>query len=171
MDQDLILRFWMKVDKNGPKIQCMRTQCWVWTASTTLFGYGQLSRGSAGAGNWLAHRLSWMIHRGPIPKNKLILHRCDNPACVRLGHLFLGTRRDNVVDMDRKGRRRSLRGEQSPHAKLTEETVRAIRTEYTPGLIGRFNPSSQSVLAKRYGVSAFTISKIIRGEKWAHVKA
>lgn len=76
--------------------------CWGWDSSTS-HGYGRLSgRG----GVVLAHRLSWEIHHGPIPEGKCVLHHCDNRACSRPDHLFLGTKLDNIRDARDKGRSR-----------------------------------------------------------------
>lgn len=96
-------RFWAKVDKDGPVPEHMPHlgACWVWTASKLNSGYGQF-----GIGGKLryAHRLSWEMERGEIPDNLCVLHSCDNPPCVRPEHLFLGTRRENSSDCQRKGR-------------------------------------------------------------------
>lgn len=51
-----------------------------------------------------AHRVSWLIYRGQIPNGLFVCHRCDNPRCVRIDHLFLGTFSDNMKDMHAKGR-------------------------------------------------------------------
>lgn len=93
-------RFWPKVDKSpghGPQ-----GECWVWTASTNPDGYGNLNHGKENR----AHRVSWKIHNGPIPPDLQVLHRCDNPPCVRPDHLWLGTHADNMRDMGIKGRRK-----------------------------------------------------------------
>lgn len=86
-------RFWAKVDRGG--------ECWLWTAGRDSSGYGSLRTGHTKVS---AHRLSWQLHHGQIPPGQNVLHRCDNPRCVRPDHLFLGTQADNVADMVAKGR-------------------------------------------------------------------
>lgn len=90
-------RFWEKVEK--------LTDCWVWTAGTDDKGYGRiLNKRKEHGGETRAHRLSWILHNGPIPTGLYVLHKCDNPPCVRPDHLFLGTNLDNMRDMKEKGR-------------------------------------------------------------------
>jgi hypothetical protein len=86
-------RFWAKVRTSKG--------CWEWTACTRN-GYGRLGLNGGVAD---AHRLSWEMHYGQIPNGLCVLHHCDNRLCVRPDHLFLGTRGDNIADMDAKGRR------------------------------------------------------------------
>ena len=72
--------------------------CWLWTAATTVAGYGQLGRaGGRGQTAWMAHRLSWELHRGPIPAGMHIDHLCRNPACVNPDHLEPVTQRENLL--------------------------------------------------------------------------
>lgn len=98
LDKDTLKdRFWAKVKKTDG--------CWVWTgtrAGTMLYGYLRLGgkRGKMVA----AHRLSWKMHYGEIEGGAWVLHKCDNPPCVRPDHLWLGTRKENAMDMARKGR-------------------------------------------------------------------
>lgn len=114
----------------------------------------------------LAHRFIYEAYVGPIPVGHNVCHRCDNPSCVRPEHLFLGSQRENVADMDRKGRRRSSQRSQSGtmnnHAKLTEESVREIRHRLLAGDLHR-------VIAETYGVRPSAISNIARGKTWSHV--
>ncbi len=90
--------FWDKVEIiNG---------CWLWMASRrSPKGYGQVVRYGKPQS---AHRVSWELANGPIPKGLCVLHKCDNPPCVNPSHLFLGTPKDNADDSIRKGRRGSL---------------------------------------------------------------
>lgn len=107
------------------------SDCWGWRGATYSFGYGCIgtSKGLDGA-----HRVSWRLYRGEIPEGQCVLHRCDNPKCANPGHLFLGTKRDNAVDRNHKGRGKYpvLRGEASPNAKLTDDDIRAIRASTLP---------------------------------------
>ncbi len=53
---------------------------------------------------WRVTRLIWTVTEGPIPEGQFVLHECDNPRCINLDHLFLGTAKENSEDMVRKGR-------------------------------------------------------------------
>jgi HNH endonuclease len=133
--------------------------CWEWIGTRNPAGYGVLNvRESAR----LAHRIAYTLAYGQIPEGLHVMHRCDNPGCVRPDHLSVGTIADNNADMDAKGRRRSNppKGSTNPNAKLTEASVRAIRRSSVMGV----------VLARKYGVSQTIISAVRRGLTWRHVK-
>jgi hypothetical protein len=95
-----------------------------------------------------AHRVSYQIHKGPIPKGMFVLHRCDNPPCCNPAHLFLGTHAENMADMATKGRRA---------IKLSKETVTAIRA----------SSASSRALGREHGVSKTTIRRIQLGKAWS----
>ena len=82
-------------------------ECHVWTGAKDKDGYGQVqnTRASKELGVRRAHRMSYIDNYGPIPQGMWVLHKCDNPSCIRKEHLFLGTPLDNVTDMIKKGRR------------------------------------------------------------------
>ena len=88
-----VARFWSRVDRSG--------DCWLWLGNKYTNGYGRLCVGGIERS---VHRLSWEFANGPIPADLFVCHHCDVPACVRPDHLFLGTARDNAIDMVAKGR-------------------------------------------------------------------
>lgn len=106
-------------------------------------------------GEQMAHRAAWVEVHGPIPEGMSVLHRCDNPPCINVDHLFLGTQSDNVKDMNAKGRHgyTGQRGERNPNVKLTDEQVREIRA----------STEGSTILAERYGVHYRHIWLIRRG--------
>lgn len=131
-------------------------QCWEWTAGKTPKGYG---RATGGGGELPAHRLSWVLYVGPIPRGEgyhgtCVLHRCDNPSCVNPKHLFLGTAHDNMLDMAAKNR--NLHGSRYKLHKLTEAQARSIRTD----------PRPRIVIAREYGVARYTVARVQRGLAW-----
>ncbi len=113
-------RYWAKVEKTNDG-------CWGWVSGTDAFGYGRLIA-PGGRKNLKAHRVSWELHNGPIPGGMCVLHRCDNPPCSNPDHLFLGTKADNVADMNAKGRSYYALRTHCPHGhEYTEEnTLRRV---------------------------------------------
>ena len=102
-----------------------KTGCWNWIGSRFPNGYGQSTYAQ------YAHRASWLLFKGEIPKNKYVLHKCDNPSCVNPDHLFLGDQFDNMRDCSTKGR--SARGSKNGQSKITEEKAIEIRSYYDQG--------------------------------------
>ena len=80
--------------------------CWIFTGCTMTKKSNRLPYGKIlyNRESKLAHRISWEIFKGPIPKRKCVLHFCDTPQCVNPDHLFIGTHTDNMHDMIKKGR-------------------------------------------------------------------
>lgn len=94
MSPELQKRFWAKVTKTKG--------CWNWQACVNESGYGIFGIQKKRIDR--AHRISWRLTKGEIPKGIFVCHACDNPRCVKPAHLFLGSNQDNVTDMVRKGR-------------------------------------------------------------------
>jgi len=146
--------FWSRVAKG--------TGCWLWIANKDRSGYGRFNFKGV---RKPAHRVSYELSYGHIESNNFICHRCDEPSCVRPGHLFQGTQFDNMLDMTKKGRRAAGKkvsnpGELNPAAKLTVSQVADIRYRYSNEKI------SQIKLATQYGVSQQVISNIILRKNW-----
>ncbi len=164
-------RFWDKVKTAGVD------DCWEWQAATEKRnGYGKFGVGPNG---WdRAHRVSWRLHHGGIPGGKFVLHTCDNSKCVNPRHLYLGTKKDNAQDRERRGRGNhatgerhgrythpgQTKGEKNGRSKLTEKQVAVL-------LHGYFKQgTSKAELARRYGVSDVTVGHIVSGKLWPHVE-
>ena len=163
---DYVARFWTNVDRSS--------QCWEWRSSKDLDGYGLYHLPNPHR-KVRAHRFAYELTHGTIPRGLMVCHTCDNRACVRPDHLFLGTAADNAADMVRKGRSlrgddapahrfaaKRPRGERHPHAKLTADKVREMRALYAAGV-----PYSE--LAARYGITHRTAVTAVQGINWKHV--
>lgn len=86
-------RFWARVHKGE--------RCWIWTGAKHIRGYGA---SAVIMGDTRAHRISWLLTRGPIPRGLGVLHKCDTPLCVNPDHLYLGDQKQNVADAVSRGR-------------------------------------------------------------------
>lgn len=146
--RELAEKLWERV------VQRIGSECWEWTGATFGFGYGIIRHRTL---HLPAHRVSYALANGEIPDGLCVLHRCDNPLCVRPDHLFLGTRTDNAADREAKGR--GKRGEEASGAVLTETAVLEIKSSSLPAY----------TLARKFKVSRATISDVICGRTWKHV--
>ena len=141
--------------------------CWFWEGHLMRSGYAAFRMDPTPEGRELAHRASYRLFRGGIPEDMIVCHYCDVRCCVNPYHLFLGTYKDNMQDASRKGRmnwkpgeKRQLKiGSRHHSSKITEEDVAAIRASNERG----------SVLARRYGLTPTTLSKVRRRLLWRHV--
>ena len=128
--------------------------CWVWNMvpHNESAPYGRiLVKGR----RWYAHRYSWTIHNGRIPKGLDVLHRCDNYRCVNPGHLFLGIHRDNMRDSLIKGR--------FNRQKIRPPQVREIRRLRREG-------HTLLVIGKKYGLTIGAICQICLRHLWPWVR-
>lgn len=154
---DLSVRFWEKVSKSSG--------CWEWTGCKGKKGYGEIGIGGK-RGTAFAHRVSYELHHGAIPDGMHILHKCDNPSCVRPDHLFAGTHTDNMRDMWAKERGRcdgaGRVGSANGNHRLTEAQVTDILEQLGDG-------KSRRSIGNQYGVSKTLIGLIAKGKVWKHV--
>jgi hypothetical protein len=159
----LAVRFWAKVDKNGP-IPTHRPElgpCWLWTGSRLKAGYGKIRAVSPARVEWLAHRVSYEMHHGPIPPGWYVMHACDTPPCIRPDHLSAGPGTENMRDAQAKGRTAGFIahrrvGAAHHKARLSEADVLAIRERHARGGV------TYSAIARDYGVNDATISRVVR---------
>lgn len=158
--QDVAERFWSKVDKTpGPDA------CWAWNGTHNTDGYGRFSIESDKSTN--AHRFAYELTYGPIPKDKLACHVCDNPGCCNPSHIFIGTPTDNMRDKVRKGRQskivpRPRYGEHHHNHVLSEEQIKAIRDLYERC------EWKQLALARIFSVKVQTIHEIVHYRSRLH---
>lgn len=142
------------VEKVGP---VLLSGCREWTGSCDSKGYGRFNVDNIPVP---AHRVAWVIARGPIPDGLCVCHRCDNPPCVAEGCLFLGTQADNLADMRAKAR--EARGERNGAAKMTAQQVLEIRRRYAQG-------ESQASLRREFGLTPNPMHAIVHRRTWRHV--
>lgn len=159
----IVERFWAKVQKTD--------SCWLWTGSVSQSLKSREKKWFYGMvfARWAsdpprtktirAHILSWILHQGPIPVGKHVLHNCpggDNTLCVNPAHLWLGTHEENMADMKRKGRANG----HGP-GRLTPNQVRTIRALY------RKVPRSE--LSLRFGICVHQVCQIGSGRGWKSI--
>lgn len=153
--ESFLSTFWSKVDKNASN------DCWLWTGSKYSDGYGRTKRFKKYR---LCHKISYELHKGPVPIGIFVCHSCDIRSCVNPNHLWLGTHNDNMKDMVKKKRSKNgiMRGEKNPMAILFEVDVKAIKLAISDG-------ETNVSIGKRFGVHHSTISAIKRKKNWLFI--
>lgn len=150
LTQDLILSI-IDIDR--------ATGCWV-CRHVNAHGYGYVR---VNLKIWRAHRASWTVFRGFIPKNKRILHRCDNRPCCNPKHLYVGSDAQNIRDIYVRGRANPTQGNRHGRSKLTEETVIQIfQSVNNQGL-------TRTRVAELHHIDMSVVSRIVSGKTWAHL--
>jgi hypothetical protein len=145
-----------KVDKNGLMVNSEIGQCWAWTGSKRN-GYGEY-------GNTSAHRTSYKLFKGDIPKSLFVMHICDNRGCINPDHLKLGTTQENTQDKVKKGRAKgghNHKGQNASYSKLSNDQVKEIRE----------NPHDKCLgcLSRQFGISFQQVSRIKHNERWSEL--
>mgnify|MGYP001562299229 FL=1 len=142
--------------------------CVAWTGAWDEDGYGI---GSLNGKQGRVTRLLWEKLHGQIPDLMLLCHTCDQPCCTEPSHLFLGTIKDNAMDMVRKGRQSKWkpkpemvkRGEKSPVSVLNEELVREIRELQKLG-------HSDTQIATKLDRPRTTVYNVTSRRTWDHMQ-
>lgn len=161
------VRFWSNVE--------ITNDCWNWIGLKDKDGYGRIRiKGK----QMRTHRFSWQIHCGNVPPGMLVCHKCDNPACVNPGHLFVGTASDNTRDAIAKGRMPQIsrsrscyalgsdhhwsgkhKLESNGRAKLSINAVLSARERVCAG-------ERISDLAREFDVTWTAMANAVKGKTW-----
>jgi hypothetical protein len=166
------------------------TGCWLWTGGCFSHGYGKLRY--AGKTSY-AHRVAYELHHGVTPEDGYVCHRCDNPPCINPDHLFLGTARDNALDMFRKGRARHnpVKGDAhwaKTHGHVLSAALKARYAKHPPARRGVAHHAhrlsehdvpiirtlslwgvSNAQLGRMYSLNPATIRAVVVRRNWRHV--
>lgn len=145
LDIEAIWRFWSFVDQKGPE------DCWLWRKQGNK-AYGNFSVGKV---TLLAHRVSYVIHHGPIPDSLNICHDCDITRCVNPAHLKAATQQVNRQDASSRGRTAS--GLKHGLCVITPglaDTIRLAKLKYPATSLHDF--------ASQYGLGITTVARILR---------
>ena len=140
INHEVIQRFFKKVEKT-PK-------CWNWTGCL-VNGYGQFFLGK----KQYAHRISYSILHGEIPKGKCLDHLCRNRKCVNPNHLEPVSYKENII---RGAKNQDQFGEKHPWSKLSDRDILKIKE------LAKYNiPRPQ--IAQMFGTSRRNVYYTIRG--------
>lgn len=107
----------------------------------------------------MLHRFIYEQLIGPIPEGLVIRHTCDNPGCINIEHLLMGTQLENI--QDRQDRNRQARGSRMNTSKLSDSEVLEI--------VDLLRIKGCEEIGKAYNVSNQTISGINTGLYWSHL--
>lgn len=133
----------------------MPNGCREWLATKNNAGYGLIHFAKKKGEGWLSsttvHRAHYMAHHDIVlDRSQFVCHKCDNPACVKIEHLFLGTPQENNQDMIMKGRKAKTHAYHKRVRVFTDEQIKAIRDD--TGML--------KDVARKHNVSMGYISKL-----------
>jgi hypothetical protein len=138
----------------------LKSKCWLWMGKPTKDGYGQTK---VNGKRWVVSRLVYKLYFGDFDKTKIVCHTCDNPRCVNPKHLFLGTQKDNMLDMVKKKRNFKRIKPTDPRIKISTKSVLEIRALTKEGKL------SHGVIAEMYGITRSNVGAIHRRKSWKHL--
>lgn len=161
---ELAERFWTGVSLTS-------AGCWEWNRARDGNGYGAFKiYGKQYRASRVAAAFSGLLVEG----DACVLHRCDNTACVRPTHLFVGSHADNAADRNAKGRQARgpaivaatvatrARGSRVNTSKLSADQVMYIRAAWAAG-------ASAASLGRRFRVATNSVRLIVIGRNWKHL--
>jgi hypothetical protein len=149
-------QFWAWVPLDNPD----KRICTLWQGPRDKEGYG-LFHNKLGFSRY-AHRVLNEILHGKITDGSLVLHRCDNPPCMRDGHHWRGTDLDNAMDKEAKRRVNHSKGEKHGMATLKDIEILAIRNLANKGI-------SNQIIADAFKISRDLVYRIVTRRIWTHI--
>lgn len=147
-----------RIKKYYEKYVIKQEGCWDWKGIIEHTGYAKLGIRPP----IKAHRASWIIHNGPIPKGLIVCHKCDNKKCTNIEHLWLGTHKQNIQDKIQKGRSNTPCGSLLKISKINEIQVLEIKKLIEQGF-------SCSEIGRKINIPRKIVSRIKNGDTWKHV--
>ena len=138
------------VDTNG---------CWNWIGKLDKGGYAICTFKNK---RTRMHRATYEFYKGSFEKTKLICHKCDNRKCINPDHLYVGTHKDNAIDMVVRKRQNLTLGSAHQNSIFDEKTILLMRKEYSEGIL-------ISELSRKYKSAYRNVWKIIRRQTWKHI--
>lgn len=154
MDEKVIKRFESHIMPEP------NTGCWLWNSA--LLKYGGYGLFGYNRKMLRAHRVSYEIYVGPIPKGLFVCHTCDQRSCVNPHHLFIGTHLENMADMRKKNRAARQTGEKHGKTKISSVDVAFIREMYA------LKKMSYAELGKKFNLSISGVRHIAQGKRWVY---
>ncbi len=142
---------------NSKTLKLTSDECWLWIGSCDTAGYGSIR--VDGKLRHATNVVYELFNNIKMPSNTLIMHSCDNPACVNPSHLILGTNLTNCRDKHVKGHYKHKTGEKHPLTKFTWNDINKIRSLKKQNI-------PCSTIAKNYNVNPSTIQRIVNLETW-----
>jgi hypothetical protein len=155
-DKESLKKLELKIKENVTKD---KNGCLVWNGYKDKNGYGKTTIASRSVA---VHRIVYAINYDDFDQSLLICHKCDNPACCKPSHLFMGTHKDNERDKIKKGRRNNLNGSKHPFSKINEKMVNEIRSRYKSG-------AKLTELSDEFNLTQGHVHKIVKGISWKHL--
>jgi hypothetical protein len=172
---DFAAEFWAKVRRPAGDPD----RCWPRAGKPDRNGYCRFARQALSPPTRLAHRVAWELTYGPIPAGQQVLHTCDDRACCRPDHLFLGGPADRTANRRAKGRSaqgdrhgartqpgrnffvrnggNGLKGEAHPNTKFSDAQVAEMRAAYAANPVR----GTQAALVRKYGISASRVCQLV----------
>lgn len=142
----LYTRAWSKVKIDD------ENKCWFWTGAKNKSNHGHIITSGRGSKFIQAHRAIYESIYGHVPSNLKVCHSCDNGLCCNPNHLWVGTQKDNLIDMASKLR---------STCKLNKEQVILIRELWGKKLFSR------DMLSEEFFISKSQINNILSRKQWA----